>query len=351
MAQTTLAKLLQLILVEDYIGAMAFIESDRFDPNEADPLYKTSLLQGLVPQVSGMKNIVGGRGLKEVLMKLISHKDFNPNAKDVDNETILMTLSKYPAFNWLSKALLTRKDLVYNMRDSYARTAYDIASTQRNTKFMELYMERLSSGKGLTAHLGNFKKIAAKRIFKADVTSAKTTKAKDDTTPQDNLIPEQVMQHLKFSFTESQRSNPASMYWLIRAVLLRDYDEALKLSSSAFLNPSEEDIWDEPAFMDMIEYIEMASDDIKYDTTMLQKIFDNVMSNRYFNPNMKNGDGDTPIMLAVRYKKFNWLTKKLYGMAGTELHYVNSSGKNILKIANEAGNDAFILSLASPTTT
>ena len=66
---------------------------------------------------------------------------------------------------------------------------------------------------------------------------------------------------------------------------------------------------------------------------------------------MKNGDGNTPIMLAVQYKKLNWLTKMLYDLAGTELHHVNANGENILKIANGAGNDQFVLSLSGKSHT
>ena len=133
MAQKTFTQLMQLILTEDYVGAMALISSEGFDPNEADPLYKTSLIQGLIPQLSSVKSVVNSSGLKEVMMWLISHKSFNPNAKDVDGETILMTLAKYPSFNWLSHIILKMKNIDYNKRDSYARTAYGIAKTQHNT--------------------------------------------------------------------------------------------------------------------------------------------------------------------------------------------------------------------------
>ena len=58
MAQKTFTQLLQLILTEDYVGAMALISSEGFDPNEADPLYKTSLIQGLITQLSSVKSVV-----------------------------------------------------------------------------------------------------------------------------------------------------------------------------------------------------------------------------------------------------------------------------------------------------
>ena len=329
MAQKSFTQLLQLILTNDYVGAMALISSKDFDPNEADPLYKTSLLQSLIPQLSSIKSVRNSPELKEVMMWLISHESFNPNSKDVDGETILMTLSKYPSFNWLSRIILKIKNLDYNARDSYARTAYDIARTQHNTEFMQMFMDRFNP-----------------------------SKPHDEDKPQDeskdessNELPSQVLQHLKFTFTCRQLENPSSMYWLIKAVLEENYSEALRLADSVHLDISEKDIWDEPAFMDMIEYIEMASDEVNFNVDELSKIFDKIIKNRKFNPNMKNGDGNTPIMLAVQYKNLNWLTKMLYDLAGTELHHVNANGENILKIANGAGNDQFVLSLSGKSHT
>ena len=329
MAQKSFTQLLQLILTNDYVGAMALISSKDFDPNEADPLYKTSLLQSLIPQLSSIKSVRNNPELKEVMMWLISHESFNPNSKDVDGETILMTLSKYPSFNWLSRIILKIKNLDYNARDSYARTAYDIARTQHNTEFMQMFMDRFSP-----------------------------SKPHDEDKPQEeskgessNELPSQVLQHLKFTFTCRQLENPSSMYWLIKAVLEENYSEALRLADSVHLDISEKDIWDEPAFMDMIEYIEMASDEVNFNVDELSKILDKIIKNRKFNPNMKNGDGNTPIMLAVQYKNLNWLTKMLYDLAGTELHHVNANGENILKIANGAGNDQFVLSLSGKSHT
>ena len=326
MAQKTFTQLLQLILTEDYVGAMALISSEGFDPNEADPLYKTSLIQGLIPQLSSVKSVVNSSGLKEVMMWLISHKSFNPNAKDVDGETILMTLAKYPSFNWLSHIILKMKNLDYNARDSYARTAYGIAKTQHNTEFMQMFMDRSKS---------------------SDEDKSQHESKEGDS----DKLPSQVLQHLKFTFTCRQLENPSSMYWIIKAVLEENYSEALRLADSVHLDTSEKDIWDEPAFMDMIEYIEMASDEVNFNIDELSKIFDKIIRNRKFNPNMKNGDGNTPIMLAVQYKKLNWLTKMLYDLAGTELHHVNANGENILKIANGAGNDQFVLSLSGKSHT
>ena len=324
MAQKSFTQLLQLILTHDYGGAMAFINSEDFDPNESDPLYKTSLIQGLIPQLNGIKSVANSSELKEVMMWLISHKSFNLNAKDADGETVLMTLSKYPSFNWLSRIILKMKNLDYNARDSHARTAYDIAKTQRNTAFMEMFMDRLNPPK---SHDEN-----------------KSQHGSNE--EKSEKIPFQVLQHLKYQFTCRQLENPASMYWIVKAILEENYSEALRLADSVHLDTAEKDVWDEPAFMDMIEYIEMASDEVNFNIDELSKIFDKIIRNRKFNPNMKNGDGNTPLMLTVQYKRLNWLSKMLYNLAGTELHHINANGENILKIANGAGNDQFVLSLS-----
>ena len=134
------SKLLKAMILEDYVDAMDIVTDEKFDPNEKTKSWGAPIISALITVLYGEKSKNLSADAKAVFKAIISHKDFNPNLTDRENETIMMEIARGKDFNWLAPFLLNCKDIDLSIKNYMGRTALDIASFSKNTVIRDILM-------------------------------------------------------------------------------------------------------------------------------------------------------------------------------------------------------------------
>ena len=331
--QPIVSKIMRAIIVEDYASAISIITDKDFDPNDRAKAWNTPMISAIINVLSNLNDIQDKTSLKSIFKEIINHKDFDPNAVDIEGETILMHVARHPDFNWLAPFLFLKDNLDVDIKNALGHDVIDIAENNNNTVLMDLVISYRAIREKKKFESGNT--TVLRGMPKKRVGIKTITKSVVQQPPKDNN--EAIIKKIEFAFEEKQKNNPVSLYWLIKQFLKRNYSECLKIVNDVHFDPNERDRWEEPVITSLMYYSQ--DNMVSYDEEEFKKIAQAILNNRHFDYNSIDADCNTPIMVSMGFVKLNWLTELLFAASCTRIDVINDSGENLKEIAKLSKNE------------
>ena len=313
-----ISRIMRAMILEDYSQALDLINSEEFDPNQKTKTWDAPIISAIITITEGMKHKKPIAEMKNVIQAIISHKDYNPNAVDAENETTLMKVARNKEFCWIAPMLLEIKSIDLSVKNYLNRTALDIATMCNNTIVTDLLMAYNLK----TSAIRQPKKISGiKKRKKETVVTVNNTN---------------VLDKIENAFENDRKSEPFSLYNLIKNFLKGNYDECIRIATDVHFDPNEFDRWGEPALSSLIYYSQDAN--VSYDESKLKEVVSAIINNRQFDVNSLDADTNTPLMVAMGFPKLDWLVKELFMISSARIDIKNDMGENLRDIAEKCGN-------------
>ena len=326
----TISQLLRAIIVEDYASAISIITSDKFNPNETNSSWGAPILTAVINVISDQNKITDDKNFKEILKEITKHKDYDPNVKDAEGETIIMHIARKPKFNWLVPFIMNTGKVDLNVKNFMHRDAISIAEKCGNTTLADILIgARVADHKGLPKKRVGIKK---KAIIKP-------------ISP--NVANKTILERIENAFDYAQKQNPVSLYNLLVNFFKGDYTTCINIVRDVNFNPNECDKWDEPALSSLIYYSQDSK--VEYDEDKFKRIVDAMLEIPSFNVNALDADCNTILMVAMGFPKLKWLTEKLFSISSARLDVINDQGDTVRTIAENCGNGEFYNHLVRKT--
>ena len=319
-----ISQLLKAIILEDYAEAISIITDDEFDPNEKNKSWGSPVISAIITVLSGNTKIKDEASLKMILKDIANNDKFDPNAVDVEGDTVLMHIAMHPEYNWLAPFILSHKGVDLSIKNVMNQDAIDLAEKYKNNVLMDV----LLTFKGTTgAHDGlPKKKIGVKKIAKATFVEVKDDK-------------NNILSKLEVAFYPEAKTRPTSLYNLMTSFFKGEFDTCIQILRDPNFNPNESDKWDEPALTSFIYYTQEAG--VKYDEERFKQIADLIIKNPMFDVNALDADCNTVLMVSMGFPNLKWLTEKLFNISSARLDILNDMGDNIREIAKSCGCEEF----------
>jgi ankyrin repeat protein len=319
-----ISKLLRALIVEDYASAIDVITDDKFNPNEKNTSWGAPVLTVIITVLGNDEKYKDNKNFREILKEIVKHKDFDPNAKDSEGETILMHIARNSTFNWLVPFLLCCKDIDVNAKNFMKKDAVELAEKRGNTTFADIIIG--FRAEAATKHMPK-KRVGIKKTPKKVNLGAK------------NISNIKIIDRIEKAFEEDSKKNPVSLYNLLINFFDGNYRNCIQIIKDVNFNPNECDRWDEPALSSLIYYSQDAN--VEYDEEAFKEIVDAMISIPRFDVNALDADCNTILMVAMGFPKLQWLAEKLFNINSARLDVMNDMGENIRSIANGCGNGDF----------
>lgn len=323
------SQILRLLVLEDYAELINIIVSDDFNPNVKSDISESPLLLKLINLFgSGCVKIKDKENFQMIFTEIVNHKDFDPNIKDTDGETILTCIARCDkeSFNWLVNPILAKGNVDIFAKNFMHKTCMDIAKKKNNTVFMSII-----NGFLFVKHLGMPRKRSFKKESELNIEISPNKKTFDCKS----IITESIEQ----CYNEEQKKNPSSMYWVLYHFFRGNYQEAENVVTSPHFNPNECDKFEDPALLTLVNHATVYN--AKIDEDWYKRIAKYIVDCKTFDPNIINAEGNSPIMVTIGFKSLNWLSELLFNLPNTRIDFINEYGRILHGIAKEADNLVF----------
>jgi len=330
--------LYRAMITEDYASAIDIITSKDFNPNEYDNFYKMPVLCNLIEGLNVNKtHIKDQKSMKEILTLIVNHESFNPNVFHGWN-TPLMTIAICKDFNFLVPAILSKKNVDLSIKRSDNEDVFSIANRFNNDVLLGMlfaYKEAHKDANGMPR-----KRVGIKPIKKVTESTASFGQTQYNRT---------ILERIEYAFSEEQKNNPASLYWMMMFFLTDRYNECLKIIKNPLFDPNEKDRWGEPVITSLIYYAHDSR--VNYNEDKFREIIKEIINCSTFDVNAMDADCNTPIMVAMGYKNLHWLVEILFNMPSVKLNLTNDEGETLKDIAKYSGGEPFYNALISTVPT
>ena len=317
-----ISKLLRSIITGNYSTALELVNGKDFNPNDTHLSWKAPVVSAIVNVIGETSKISNEKAFKELLLSIVQHKDFNPNMKDANGDTVLIHLARHPRFAWLVPHILSNPKADLNIENFMHRNAEAVATICGNKDFIKMVSD----------HNGNISRMPRKR------------KGIKKLLPEGNRL---VLKRVEGAFYEYEKKKKASLYNLLKNFFSGKYSECLEIIKDKDFDPNEYDRWDEPVLTSLIYYSQDCG--VEVDVDKFKEIVDAIIALDKFDANTLDADQNTPLMASMQFKELRWLTEKLYKVGSARIDLKNYWGDSLSKIAKESGNGEFYEHLATNT--
>lgn len=314
----TISRLMRAVIFEDYNDALDMVNEEGFDPNEKSKTLESPVISALMNVLSGTKAAKESQELKQIFKAIIANKKFDPNIKDKENETILMHIARSKEFSWAAPLIIQCDNVDIMAKNYMGRTALDIATIFENIVVRDLLISE---------------KV---KVSSMHVPKKKTGLKKKKNNKPEISVCDKVLNNIEFAFDNETKDNPVSLYNLVKYFIKGNYDECLRIVKDVHFNPNETDRWDEPALSSLIYYSQDST--VTYDTDKFKEIAKAIIANRMFDVNAIDADCNTVLMVAMGFKRLDWLVRELFKISSARIDVINDMGETINVIAEKCGN-------------
>ena len=321
--------LMRAIIIEDYASAIDIISAKDFDPNERTKAWNAPIVSALINLLGGVKSFHDKQAVKEIFKGIVTNEKFDPNLVDSEGYTVLMHIAERSEFNWLAPFILLKKGVNLSLKSYTNHDVFSISERKKNKVLLDILLTYNGThSKGMPKKRAGIKPIAKVTSTEVPIGSKRNP-----------------VNRIEFAFSEEQKDNPVSLYWLLYYFLSKDYDNCLKVVNNVHFDPNENDKWGEPVISSLMYYSQ--DKDVNYDEEKYKEIAKAIMSNRKFDMNALDADCNTPIMIAMGYQRLHWLVKELFKFSSTRIDIMNDQGETLKDIAKYSGNENFFNELIS----